>query len=462
MKKSALFLVLVLGIGGGALFSVPQPDRFPHAKHAGLFPSCEGCHSGVTADDATAVYSVTPETCAGCHNGTVQPEVNWAGPSPPASNVNFSHSKHPPAPCALCHEMPDAAAPMEIQRANLPSCLTCHAPGAEEHQATGVTCSKCHQSLGEATTLTVDQIALFPQPSDHERDDFLSTHSSGAAEDLARCAVCHTRDSCQRCHLNGEQISSIQDLPRDERVASLAADRPGRWPAPANHGRLDWSESHGAEANESIGTCANCHAQPSCETCHGDGEPVVIRELPVPTSDGPQGVMFAAGGPPGHTPDFKTQHRSAAVAGIPDCSTCHTESYCADCHDGPSSPGFHPVNFVARHGAEAFATETECSTCHSSEAFCRDCHEGIGFAQGGRSGAAYHDATDSWLIGHGRAARQDMEACVTCHQQSSCLRCHSAKDGWRVNPHGPDFDPDRVADRSEQSCAICHFASQLE
>lgn len=462
MKKSALLLLLVLGIGGGALFSVPQSDRFPHAKHVGLFPSCEGCHSGITSGDTTAVYSVTPETCAGCHNGTLQPTVDWAGPSPPASNVNFSHSKHPPAPCALCHSMPDATAPMQIRRANLTACLTCHAPGAEEHQAAGVDCAKCHRPLGEATALTVDQIAMFPRPGDHEGDDFLWTHSSRAAEDLARCAVCHTRDSCQRCHLNAEQISLIQELPKDDRVASLAADRPGRWAKPSSHERLDWKEMHGVEASEATGTCANCHARPSCETCHGDAGPAVIRELPMPARDGPQGVVIAAGGPPGHTPDFKVQHRSAAVAGTPNCSTCHTETFCADCHDGPSSSGFHPVNFVARHGAEAFARETECATCHSSEAFCRDCHEGIGFAQGGRTNAAYHDATASWLIGHGRAARQNLETCTTCHQQSSCLRCHSAKSGWRVSPHGPDFDPNRVADRSEMSCAICHFASQLE
>ena len=54
------------------------------------------------------------------------------------------------------------------------------------------------------------------------------------------------------------------------------------------------------------------------------------------------------------------------------------------------------------------------------------------------------------------AARQGMESCSTCHQQTECLACHSAKQGWRVNPHGPDFDPERAADRSTQSCAICH------
>ena len=71
-------------------------------------------------------------------------------------------------------------------------------------------------------------------------------------------------------------------------------------------------------------------------------------------------------------------------------------------------------------------------------------------------------AQPDWLIVHGRAARQGMEECTTCHQQTSCLRCHSARAGWRINPHGPDFDPKRIAQRSTESCSICHTRGQIE
>jgi hypothetical protein len=100
----------------------------------------------------------------------------------------------------------------------------------------------------------------------------------------------------------------------------------------------------------------------------------------------------------------------------------------------------------------------ECAACHSEEAFCRDCHTGLGFAAGGRTGAAFHDAQPDWLLAHGQAARQDLESCVACHSEATCLRCHSAKTGFRVSPHGPDFDPDHVADKSTQSCGICHLS----
>ena len=112
---------------------------------------------------------------------------------------------------------------------------------------------------------------------------------------------------------------------------------------------------------------------------------------------------------------------------------------------------------MLRHGAEAYAARSSCGECHSTEVFCRTCHTNSGFGDGRDSrGNAFHNAQPDWLLSHGKAARQGMEECASCHQQTSCLRCHSAKAGLRINPHGPGFDPERVADRSTMSCGICH------
>ena len=126
---------------------------------------------------------------------------------------------------------------------------------------------------------------------------------------------------------------------------------------------------------------------------------------------------------------------------------------------GPADRRFHPPDYVLRHGADAFSRRVQCSECHSAQAFCLTCHEKEGIGRGGTAGSpAFHDAEPNWLIVHGRAARQNMETCTSCHQQSSCLRCHSAKFGFRIDPHGPGFDPNRIADRSTISCGICHFS----
>jgi hypothetical protein len=211
-------------------------------------------------------------------------------------------------------------------------------------------------------------------------------------------------------------------------------------------------------AREGIEECATCHARPSCAACHAAGSVRLVDELPEPRPGGPQGVLLADVRPAGHTADFVMNHATAASVGAPDCAACHTQKQCADCHDAPRKPGFHPVDFVLRHAPDAFGNETECAACHSGEAFCRDCHMASGFAAGGRTGGAFHDAVPDWLLAHGRAARQNLEACTTCHAQSTCLRCHSAKSGFRISPHGPGFDAGAAADRSTQACGICHFS----
>jgi hypothetical protein len=240
-------------------------------------------------------------------------------------------------------------------------------------------------------------------------------------------------------------------------------------------------------------TCASCHAETSCRSCHGSAAIPEIAALPNPSDDEPIGVIVPRTRPPGHVPMFASQHGTAAAAGLPKCSACHLESQCEDCHTAPgrtaqqpgqaeldprrflhanvssaSIPpeprsGYHPANFLMRHGSESFAVQTVCSDCHSTEAFCRDCHQTVGVAMGAgaSSGGAYHDAQPNWLFEHGRAARQGMESCASCHQQTSCLRCHSARSGLRVSPHGPGFDATREVNRSTASCGICHSSGQI-
>ncbi len=473
----AVGLLILFTATGAALLWGTGSQQFPHARHASLFPTCLGCHAGVPEGDAADTYSVTPGFCAGCHDGRARPEVAWTGPTPVPGNLAFSHTEHPQLECAVCHGSPGTD-PLEIERAVVPTCLGCHAPGAEGHQAAGVPCAQCHLPLAEAAELPAERIAAFPIPDDHAAEDYIAAHGELAEADAARCTVCHARESCTRCHVNAEDVPVIRDLPADPRVAELMAGRPGEWPIPESHASADWRFSHGVAAEESIASCSNCHVKESCAGCHGAATDRIAAGLPDRRPGGPAGAQVAVVRPPGHTPGFSSEHGTAAALGLPECSSCHTESYCSDCHDGPTAPGlagrsaagpslqsaagFHPANFVVRHGAETYAGLTECGSCHSTEVFCRDCHQQLGIGQGAiTTSGAFHDAQPLWLLSHGRAARQGLESCASCHAQQSCLRCHSAKVGWRVNPHGSDFDAERLKDRSTMSCGICHFGFQL-
>jgi hypothetical protein len=71
-------------------------------------------------------------------------------------------------------------------------------------------------------------------------------------------------------------------------------------------------------------------------------------------------------------------------------------------------------------------------------------------------GAGYHDGKQFFLVGHGVAARQALENCVSCHAERDCLQCHSALGGRRFNPHGPGFDAARMRRKNPEVCLACH------
>lgn len=506
MRARALVLLpMVFAVAATALLSMSRPIEFPHDRHAGLFPTCIGCHRGIPDGDEARYYSVQLADCVRCHDGRREEAVAWEGPTRTASNLAFSHVEHasrvdangdPALVCATCHGPVEPDRPrMEVGRAAPATCVGCHAHEAPEHLSSEATCENCHVSLSEARSLETIRVAAFPRPPGHETSEFIRTHG-GEPLDITTCAVCHARESCLRCHLDASSGEGILDLPSDERVEELVRGVPGEWPEPASHEVANWEFEHGPIAAASSATCSTCHAEASCRTCHGAASIPAVDDLPDPV-DEPTGVVVERTRPPGHLPDFAIRHGTAAGSDLPRCQSCHVEPECAACHETPRNasrtpevvrqeavstgaglfshqesapsevddlrPGYHPVNFILRHGAEAFAVQTTCSDCHSTEVFCRDCHTstGTGVAVNGGAGGAFHDAQPNWFFEHGRAARQGLEACASCHQQTSCLRCHSARFGLRINPHGPGFDPGRVSARSTMACAACHASDQI-
>lgn len=461
MRRALSLGAVAFVLGAGILLSRPQEPPFPHPRHQGIFPACEACHAGIASGVEAEFVSVEPSLCAACHDGDNLPSVTWTGRGERAAgNLKTVHPGHPEIPCGACHQIPGTSGSMEVQAAQAESCMTCHAPGADEHQAAGVPCTQCHWTLSQAPQMSAATIASFSRPADHSSASFLSAHGAAARDDVARCSVCHARESCTRCHANASIIEPIMSLPPDGRVAALTAEREGRWPLPASHEPTNWVLVHGGKARSSPQNCSTCHTRKSCSTCHLDTVDRLTEGFPE-LSEG-TGAMSKDPDVPGHVPGFAVGHGEAAVAALPKCAACHAETFCVDCHDGPGRPVFHPVDFVQRHAAEAWSSPLECVECHSREVFCRSCHETQGAGPEGRTGGGYHDADPQWFLSHGKAARQNLEACASCHQQSSCLRCHSAKEGFRVNPHGPDFDPERVREKSEMSCGLCHFGFGLD
>ena len=494
----ALLLPLVLVAQG--------TSGFPHADHAPLFPSCTGCHAGVTTGDPATTFPAAVQ-CRACHDGKEHEVVAFAGRATKSSGLlRFSHpvhsakaaAGHDTVTCASCHARQAGAAWMDIARATPERCSSCHQHRATAHLADGNACATCHRPLADVAGLTDADIARLPKPPSHARTDFLAAHAPVAHDAAASCSTCHARESCARCHANSAGVPLIAALKNDARVARLVAGKAPAYPTPADHGRNGFAESHGRAAMENVARCANCHSQASCQTCHtGVGARTQIALLPSAREAAGRGVLLqrpveqvsplstaapatktaaTIGWVPAphasdsarrtvrvHRDGFVRTHGVGAAADPTSCQGCHALRFCADCHKGEKvTRRYHQANFVSLHSTSAYGRGTDCATCHNTEVFCRSCHNsmGVGTGRGGIRGVGFHNAQPQWMFQHGRAARQDLGSCVSCHQQRDCQQCHSQL-GWRINPHGPGFDAERLGGKNKAMCLRCHFKDPL-
>lgn len=501
MRRARVALWLALGLAAATpAFAQARraADGFPHQQHERLFPSCESCHAGVAAGDAATSF---PEAsaCESCHNGTDEQRVSWQRRARAAGMVRFSHPSHfqetdsAGQACATCHAGPGGRR-MDVREAAPESCLGCHTHRASAHLAEDNRCATCHVPITEARALSRERVARLPQPPSHEKANFATAHDPGAAPAAATCAVCHARESCARCHVNASQLPLIAGLARDARVAAAVSAKPASYPRPWSHRSDAFAWRHGNDARANLASCATCHARSSCTTCHtGEGAAGILGRMPEPEPGGaggvplrnqaprsPRGVVLAVNAAtPGtgltsiaapdsgragprprvvrvHDPGYRTAHGPQAATGVLTCSGCHAQKFCSDCHAGEGRRAFHPANFAVRHATDAYGREADCASCHNTETFCRSCHQQAGLAARGRLDVAFHTAQPLWLLQHGRAARQGLQNCASCHAQRDCLTCHSTT-GWGVSPHGPNFDARRTSKRSSAQCLFCHL-----
>ena len=450
--------------------AVAPADRFDHLKHAKLFPTCQSCHVGA----AEPGKSFWPDSvqCAACHDGTIQRRVDWHPPAePPATNLRFTHPAHRSAleragrdtlpACEQCHT--DVGTPrMEVHLASVGRCLDCHGVRTAHLEAPDTACATCHLPLARAARLSAADVGRFPTPPSHQVPGFATEGhgklaTAGPGPVAASCATCHARNFCLTCHVNAPEQPAIQALESDPRSVAFTA----KLEEPASHHQAGFLEGHGPLARSSGATCATCHTQQSCLTCHVGSEPKQVRAMPVAGPGRGTGAVTVRRRPPSHGADFTDIHAEPASARPQACATCHTRESCLSCHRPDPSraslgTGYHPSGFLARHPAAAYSRQTQCADCHNTRAFCQTCHVQAGVTANGRLRGGFHDAQPNFIVGHGQAARQSLESCVSCHAERDCLTCHSATGGRRFNPHGPGFDAERLKRKNPEMCTVCH------
>jgi len=473
LKVGALASLVILLAG----WVVGRADPFDHWQHRKLFTSCSTCHVGAKGSGGPLFPAAAD--CSSCHDGKVEKQVAYAprtGPAP--SNLRFTHDVHvrayakerqvaadSAAACVQCHAEKGGTQWMQVKRAIVGNCFDCHKIDAAHLDAPDSACATCHLPLAEAKGVPQARVATWQKPRNHDDPDFQSKHgelAKGSTADghgvSAACATCHARDFCATCHVNASDVPTIMALQPDKRSLAIKAEMELK--APASHASPTFTLTHSHDlAGKSLGRCAVCHTANSCEACHLV-PPAQVRLLPAAGPGRVLGATVKRERPENHGRSFVDGHGPVAAASPKNCAGCHTLEQCIDCHrpNQASVGSYHPADFLSRHPVAAYSRETSCQDCHNAGTFCQSCHIQSGLRSSGTLGTKgiFHDASPTFVVGHGQAARQSLESCVSCHSERDCLTCHSALGGRRFNPHGPGFDAEKMRKSNPQMCTACH------
>jgi hypothetical protein len=303
--------------------------------------------------------------CVECHAGVSAAGDQGALHFPTDSDCRRCHQKpHDERPCSGCHGESYVRGGVELAREHLRFRHDRHMLAVEGD------CVRCHVEV-------------------------IEPHPESIVPRMATCFGCHQhRDQwalrdCDGCHVD---LGNEGTLPSDHLVHDG-----------------DWIRAHGVRAASARDLCASCHSERSCAACHGAG---TVPALP------------------------------ARLA-----------------FDDVRLPGLHRAGFLARHALESRADPGLCTSCHSDSS-CADCHARQGVAPGT---TMRNPHPPGWLTtgpgggDHGVQARLDPAACAGCHGgagEQLCVGCHRV-GGPGGNPHGHGFASNKDK-HHDVPCRECH------
>ncbi|MEK7703820.1 MAG: cytochrome c3 family protein [Myxococcota bacterium] len=308
------------------------------------------------------------------------------------------------------------------------------------HVDNSVECATCHAGVKEASDTAK---SLLPKE--------------------AACLDCHEKpDNCAMCHKDVAQAKARPEHHSELGFSHQAhMERVGDDCATCHVGIADMTVV--PVAVPAMDVCLQCHnhatdyAEARCQHCHPDMRAMPLRAV----------AEFDHGG------NWLDRHGMMARVQGAQCTQCHAQSMCADCHSktAPAAPTrifpeqveralIHRGDWISSHPMEARAEGQMCLRCHQTS-YCSSCHASSGLSpKTGAGGRNPHPG--GWALSpeHGREARLAIETCAACHDQgaaSACVRCH-AVDGMGGNPHPAGWKKTHDEDDAtkETPCRFCH------
>ena len=305
--------------------------------------ACRACHPIDRSQPDRVVAGAPPTTCVACHPG-------WTPTTPVArvyltpTPLKFDHSAHVKTACSQCHgDLTKVDLATTAQLPTMASCLSCHADGAEPRR-----CADCH--LAKPGGLIETRFAhgeLVPQHAgtgDAHGPQFATHHAQEARQVGATCNACHDQAECVGCH---QGVVKPMDF------------HPG-----------NYILTHGVEARRGKPECSACHREQSfCVGCHERSG--VGTRAPSAFDAADPGRQFHPAGwaSPGPGPNL---HAGEARRNITSCASCHREEDCLTCHSaepGKVNASPHPAGWrgSARCRALDRGNRRMCLRCHITQ-----------------------------------------------------------------------------------------------
>lgn len=237
-----------------------------------------------------------------------------------------------------------------------------------------------------------------------------------------------------------------------------------------------------------------------CNTCHVENAFSIVPDKDVCTAchddDFAREVLYPA--LKTHKPLWAFNHRAEAKGSSTDCSACHQQMDCLECHKagfadeqgafGNNLANVHRGDFQVSHPIAARTDPQLCSSCHEAK-FCSECHASFNrndlafdshrrswsSLPAGSGNVAHENFTEDqcvqchpdstvlgghWTSNHAREARKNLATCQACHPEGDvCLTCHSDRGGLGINPHPDDWGEisnNLKKASGSRTCRKCH------
>ncbi|MCK6547679.1 hypothetical protein L6R52_17645 [Myxococcota bacterium] len=322
--------------------------------------SCEGCHEEWIGSPDGKVEPV--EECKRCH--TDPNVVTSRGAAAmlviPEPNLIFSHKLHVDAEisCVTCHaNVPKKTLATRDDFPTMDRCIACH-----ESRGVSTECKTCHLSLPSGRLVTeLPEGKLEPRRlhsfAIHDAD-FLRDHSTPARRDKAYCAKCHAEDFCLQCH---DGIArDVRYHPGDWLMAHGLKSKIDDDQCQACHRLQSFClDCHVRSGVATVGLGATVQLAPSSY----ERRTLMLRPDPrTAIAVGPH-PMQADGW---LDPTKRNFHGFFAQQNIRSCASCHQEQLCITCHASVKGLASRPAQGGNPHGPNVEALRTSGAARHSA------------------------------------------------------------------------------------------------